>query len=148
MQEISGDIWELDCRYRVITTNGVVNSSGKAIMGKGIALQAKNRYLDHYPHINIDVILGKLIKAHGNHVYFICDNLISFPTKHHWRENSDIELIRRSAIELVTLLGPRLNCDDIVLLPPVGSGNGRLEWKNVKRVITPILDDHYYVVIR
>ena len=148
MQEISGDIWELYCRYRVITTNGVVNSFGKAIMGKGIALKAKNRYLDYYPYINIDVILGKLIKAHGNHVYIIYDNLISFPTKHHWREKSDIELIRRSAIELVTLLGPKLSCDDRVLLPPPGCGNGGLKWDYVRPVIAPILDDHYYAVIR
>lgn len=141
MQEISGDIWELNCRYRVITTNGVVNSVGKAVMGKGIALQARNRY----PYV--DVVLGKLINAHGNHVYFLNDNLISFPTKHHWREKSDIELIRRSAIELVVLLKPKLGWDDVVLLPPVGCGNGRLMWKDVKRVIAPILDDHYYLVI-
>ncbi len=142
MQEISGDIWELNCRYRVITTNGVINSAGRAIMGKGIALQARNRS----PYV--DVILGKLIKAHGNHVYFLNDSLLSFPTKHHWREKSDIELIRRSAIELVTLLGPKLNWDDRVLLPPPGTGNGRPIWKDVKKVIAPILDDHYYVVIK
>lgn len=142
MQEISGNIWELNCRYRVITTNGVISSTGKAIMGKGIALQARDRY----PYV--DVILGKLINAHGNHVYFLNDNLISFPTKHHWREKSDIELIKRSAIELVALLKPKLGWDDKVSLPPVGCGNGRLIWKDVKRVIAPILDDHYYIVIR
>lgn len=144
MREISGNIWKLNCRYRVITTNGIVNSVGKAVMGKGIALQA--RHPNRYP--NVDVILGKLIKAHGNHVYFLNDNLLSFPTKHHWREKSDIELIRRSAIELSVLLGPKLSWDDRVLLPPPGCGSGGLIWKDVKKVIAPILDDHYYVVIR
>lgn len=141
MQEIQGNIWEIPGKYRVVTTNSQIKQNGRLVMGKGIALQARERYpgLDH--------ALGKLVAACGNHTIVLHDEgLVSFPTKHDWRNRSDIELIRRSALELSHLLHCVLRKEDTVLLPPPGCGNGGLAWEDVRRVIAPLLDDHYIVV--
>jgi hypothetical protein len=110
-------------------------------MGRGIALQARERYP------RIDYTLGKLVAACGNHVYVLQEEgIVSFPTKWDWCKQSDIELIKRSALELSYLLRCALGPEDTVLLPPPGCGNGGLTWENVKPVIAPLLDDHYIVV--
>lgn len=139
MKIIYGNLWELPSDFKVITTNGILKSNGAAVMGKGIALQA----LKKYP--GIDFELGKLIKRFGNHVFRLSNNLISFPTKHDWKEKSDLNLIKRSAEELAFML--KHQHDITVLLPPPGCGNGGLEWKNVESVISKILDDKFAVVM-
>ncbi len=141
MRELEGDIWDMPCKFRVITTNCQIRQNGKLVMGKGIALQARERYP------GIDYTLGKLVAAGGNHVYVLHEEgIVSFPTKWDWRRQSDLELIRRSALELSHLLRSVLRKEDTVLLPPPGCGNGGLMWKDVKPVIAPLLDHHYIVV--
>ena len=49
MKEIVGDIWDYCGKtgYMIgITTNGEIRKDGKAVMGKVIALQAKERFPD------------------------------------------------------------------------------------------------------
>lgn len=139
MLEEYGDFWALPGDYRCITTNAILRKNGNAIMGKGLALDAKLRYS------NIETILGRLIKEHGNHVFKLGNGLISFPTKWHWREDSDIELIKRSAQELVFLLK-----DDParrVLLTRPGCSNGNLSWSRVKPIIQDILSDNKFIIV-
>lgn len=141
VREIQGDIWNIPCKFRVITTNGKIRQNGRLVMGKGVALQARERYPE------IDYTLGKLVTAGGNHVYVLHEEgIVSFPTKWDWRRQSDIELIKRSAMELSYLLRSVLGIEDTVLLPPPGCGNGGLMWEEVKPVIAPLLDNHYIVV--
>lgn len=98
MLEEYGNFWDIKADARCITTNGALRKNGNAIMGKGIALDARRRYPD------LEIILGRLLREYGNHVFKLGNGLISFPTKRHWKEDSDIELIKRSAQELVFLL--------------------------------------------
>ena len=117
-------------------------------MGRGIAAEAKIRF----PEITLK--LGSLLQDSGNHVYPLEiikreDNtavlVFSFPVKHDWWEKADIELIKRSCNELITLIAGTpfpLN----VLLPRPGCGNGQLNWEDVKKEIEPILDDRIYIV--
>jgi len=69
--------------------------------------------------------------------------------KHHWRERADLILIERSARELVDFVtdlwerGPATIC----LVRP-GCGNGGLDWKDVRPVLAPLLDDRFMVVER
>ncbi len=141
MQIIRASLWDekFDGQYRAITTNGVVKSDGRLVMGKGIALEACRRHKD------LSFKLGVLVKAGGNHCYILHkERLISFPTKHNWKNNSDIKLIEQSCIELVSL------CDWFsigeVYLPKPGCGNGGLNWeKEVKQVIEPLFDDRFYI---
>jgi hypothetical protein len=108
-------------------------------MGAGIAQQARSRFPE------LEVTLGKLILDHGNHVHLIGHNLISFPTKVHWNLNSDLDLIMRSARELVALVNSLPHAKRILMTRP-GCGMGRLSWPIVKQSIAPILDDRFIVV--
>ncbi len=139
MEEECGDLWKLPADYRCITTNGALRRNGNAIMGKGIALEARKRYHD------VEAILGPLINRYGNHVFHLGYRLISFPTKYHWRQCSDIELIKRSSQELVTLLK-----DDPakrILLTRPGCGSGNLQWSDVKNAIQDIFSDNKFIIV-
>ena len=139
MIEECGDFWTVSADLRCITTNGALGTNYRAVMGKGIALEARMRYHD------IEAILGSLIKKYGNHVFHLGYNLISFPTKYHWKQDSDVVLIKRSAQELVILL--RDNPAKRILLTRPGCGNGNLQWEAVKPVIQEILTDDKFIIV-
>ena len=130
-----------------ITTNGVVDKNGNAVMGKGIALQAKQLF-------HCESMLGNYIKTYGNRCFnlgqYKRDNqiftLFSYPTKHHWKESSDITLICKSAEQIVEM------CDKFNIskcyLPPVGCGCGGLSWNIVEPWLSLALDDRFIIVMR
>lgn len=148
------DFWTFPAAYRCITTNGVLRSDRRrAVMGKGIALQAVHCAENILkPPANLEVILGAALIAGGNHVHVLePTKFISFPTKNDWRRPSDVDLIRRSACELRDVFfgeAPkiRLGPDDMVLLPPPGCGNGGLSWPDVKPILAEILIDNRFCV--
>jgi len=133
------------------TSNGIIKSGGELVMGAGIAKQFRDRFE------LIAERFGALVKSQGNHVYFLkfmeppndVDYrmiwIVSFPTKHHWRNDSDLELIKQSANELMTQLN---NAPFIktVYLPRPGVGLGGLSWeKEVRPAIEKILDNRVIV---
>ena len=147
MKEARGNLWTFPADAYVITTNGFVKKNGAAVMGRGCAKEA----LDKFP--GIAQVLGKRIQEHGNHISLIWQHpfVISFPVKHNWWEKADIDLIKRSAEELVELVGYADKNSQYypfqqVVLPRPGCGNGQLNWEDVKPVIEPILDDRYTVI--
>jgi len=144
MIEIVGDIWDQKCDWLCITTNGVVKKNGRGVMGKGIALQARQRFS------NIDLILGKKIKARGNVVSSLVKDgdriIIAFPTKNDWRDPSDIDLIIQSAEQLKKHFKNN-ESKPLVMLPRPGCGNGGLEWEEAKEKISPILDSDRFIII-
>lgn len=129
-----------------ITTNGIVKRDGKAVMGAGIAKQANDLYF-------LDEELANHLLSSGNVPHIFAKkgrnncHLISFPTKYNWRDNSDLNLIARSAQLLVELV-TRRNITACYLTPP-GCGCGKLDWETqVKPVLEPILDDRFVIVFR
>ena len=143
MRETEGNLWEVSCDLRVITTNGAVRSDGAAIMGRGCALEAKQ----HFP--GIDLKLGRLLREHGNRVMRLAQLsdgsvLGSFPVKSHWTEEADPALIRRSAEQLVALANTFHYTN--VLIPRPGCGNGRLSWEQVRPILSEILDNRFTVI--
>lgn len=157
MREAKGNIWDLPGDAICILTNGIVKSNGDAVMGKGIALEAAQRFP------TLPARLGKYIKEDGNHVFDVVgpceagDNAIgstqwifSFPTKHHWRDKADPLLIARSCIELMERLNDLGSYNigfDTVLLPRPGCGAGGLDWqKEVKPIVEANTDDRIVVV--
>src|SRR3990167_6251952 len=95
MLEVQGNLWTFSADWRVITTNGFVRSDGKAVMGRGVALQAAQKFT------NLACEFGGLLKVHGNHVMGFPDyRLLTMPVKHNWYEKADLELIERSCQEL------------------------------------------------
>lgn len=144
MKEVTGNLWDYDADYRVITTNGTVKSNGCAVMGRGCAAEAKERYP------GLDKRLGTHLKMFGNKIHLLHDKNIeaglwSFPVKHNWWERADIKLIKQSAEELASearACGP----DVIFVMPRPGCGNGRLQWETVRAAIADILPDNVHVI--
>jgi hypothetical protein len=143
MKLIYGDAAKLagGFSFFCITTNGDINRHGECVMGRGIALTVKT----YYPEAAHQ--LGQLIKAEGNivHQFFTTPKgtrLLAFPVKHHWMEEANIDLIARSAHQLMDFLQP----GETALLPRPGCGNGRLKWVNVEPILKAILDDRVSVV--
>lgn len=145
MKLVAGDLWTYpDVDVRVVTTNGTLKKNGSCVMGKGCALEAK----ENFP--GIDITLGGLIAANGNHVFHLGSHknfeLFSFPVKDDWRKKADISLIRRSAMELRD--HPLIQKANKILLPRPGCGNGGLSFHKVRKVIEPLLDDRFLVIDR
>jgi len=139
MREITGDIWD----YRgnaviVITTNGQVAGSGRAVMGRGVAAQAARLFP------NLSMTLGTLLAKQGNHVHDLGDNIASFPVEHTPYENPDPKLIERSARELVELADEKGWTR--VVVPRPGCGGGGLSWKEVRPLLEPYFDERFTVI--
>jgi hypothetical protein len=142
MIEIVGNMWKIDCDAICVTTNGIIKKDGTAVMGAGVAHQAKIRY----PSLPRE--LATALRLTGNHVYHIpqsdCTNIITFPTKHNWKDDSDIALIEQSCKELVVLTD-KSRWNKIVLTRP-GCANGKLDWSIVKPILEKHLDDRFIII--
>ncbi|MDB5955685.1 MAG: Appr-p processing protein [Ramlibacter sp.] len=110
-----------------------VNTEG--VMGKGIALQFRNSYPAMYQNY-LDACKSGRIMLGEMHVYdlgAIGDGprwIINFPTKGHWRSKSRIADIEEGLKSLVQTI-QRLQIRSIAV-PPLGCGNGGLDWAEVK----------------
>lgn len=142
MKEIEGNIWESNADVICITTNNNIKTNGELVMGKGIALEAKQKdpIVAHY--------FANHVKLHGNtpclFLRDILPHFCSIPTKNNWRNKSDINLIIQS-IKLMTNIMTNYTFDKISLTRP-GCGNGGLDWETeVKPIIEPLLDNKFTV---
>ncbi len=132
-KEIKANLWEFENSVKVITTNGNLNKNGENIMGKGTALQAKQKYP------SLPFMHGENIRLYGNEVfYYPIYDIICFPTKHNWWENSNLDLIKTSMKHLYYICME--NCIWKVIIPKVGCSNGGLRWECVKEKILDILE--------
>lgn len=135
-----------------ITTNGIVKSNGHAVMGAGLAKQANDIF-------HLSEKLGSYINQYGNRVFNLgkyqrnIDDIsdiftvFSFPTKHHYKDKSDINLIIKSCNELVQMC-TMFGISKVYLVPP-GCGLGGLNYeKEVRPVISQMLDDRFVVVLK
>ncbi len=153
MQEVYGDLWSFPAALHVITTNGDVTRHGDAVMGRGCAREARERF----PSLARE--LGGLLERHGNHVHYLgawapfspasgkaATRLASFPVKTHWTEDADPVLIARSARELVAMVDA--SGFSSIVLPRPGRGNGGLMWEDMRPMLTMVLDDRFCVITK
>lgn len=115
-----------------VTTNSVIKTNGEAVMGAGVALEAKAWQPD------LPLALGAALKLHGNRVFYWAQyRMVTFPTKEDFRDPSTLELIQRSAEELKAVLyaNPQLLH---VYLPRPGCKNGGLSWHAVEQVLNKV----------
>lgn len=145
MKEITGNIWDADLDVICATTNGITNKNGELIMGKGFALEISQRFP------GIAKVFGNHVLHFGNVPYLYRNypiikelHVLSIPTKHHWKDHSDINLIENSIKLIVEIADHNLNFRRIGMTRP-GCGNGGLEWGFVKSIIEPYLDDRFIV---
>lgn len=119
-------------------TEALVNTvNTQGVMGKGIALQFKRAFPSMFKDYASAAKRGEL--ALGNmHVWPTQalegpKYIINFPTKGHWRSPSrlhDIEIGLRDLVRVVR----ELNVTSIAV-PPLGCGNGGLDWADVEPLI-------------
>ena len=129
-----GNLLEENTEAFVNTVNCV------GVMGKGIALQFKQAFPENFKQYKKacdakKVKPGQMFTASTGKLF--PKYIINFPTKRHWRGKSKIEDIESGLKALVEEL-ERLNIKSIAI-PPLGCGNGRLEWAQVKPMITNAL---------
>ena len=124
-----------------ITTNGMVKKDGTCVMGRGVAKLFATVLSD------LPKRLGELIKEFGNIPFHFPEyKIISFPVKHHWKEDSDVTLIKSSCHRLNDLLEKYKF--DYICLPRPGCGNGNLDWETqVKPAIKDILISDKIIII-
>ncbi len=130
----SGDMFESQSEAIVNTVNCV------GVMGKGVALEFKRRWPDNFKQYK-KLCAAKKLTPGLVFIYQRADLLdddnpkfiINFPTKNHWREKSKLHYIEDGLDNLI----PQLEFFGIksVSMPPLGCGNGGLEWSDVREVI-------------
>lgn len=145
MKEINGNIWSLTLNDRTcrvcIPICRTYKKNGDLVMGKGLAKEAAklSPVLPRMWGINYTNLRRSFLLK-----YY--DTFIGFPTKRHWRDQSDLDLITASAMEL--LLSWEYNTTTQILIPQVGCGEGGLAWGEVRPILRRILaPDHFVAVI-
>ena len=129
--EARGDLLKADVDALVNTVNTV------GVMGKGIALQFRRAYpamFDAYARACKDgeVEVGRM------HVWPTGSltgprYIVNFPTKKHWRAPSQRKWIEDGLTDLVRVID-KLHITSIAI-PPLGAGNGGLNWAEVRPLI-------------
>ena len=110
-----------------------VNTVG--IMGKGIALQFKNEFANNYKvyrkaYKNGELAIGRLIITEEESLLYGKKLIINLPTKTDWRKPSEYSYIEAGLKQLANQICAK-NIRSIAI-PPLGAGNGGLEWEKVK----------------
>jgi len=137
IKEASGNLLEADVDALVNTVNTV------GVMGKGIALQFKRAYPEMFAAYARAAKAGQILRGQM-HVWETGalsgpKYVINFPTKGHWRAPSrlpDIESGLRDLVRVVRELGIRS-----IAIPPLGAGNGGLDWALVEPMIRRAFQD-------
>ena len=124
---VTGNIFESDAKCLVNT----VNCEG--YMGKGIAYQFKMRY----PENNKDYVRAcKSGELHIGTIHYYTEGgiwIVNLPTKDKWREKSRVSYVEVGLDRLVEFIQDKQPAS--VAIPPLGCGNGGLDWPEVKRII-------------
>jgi O-acetyl-ADP-ribose deacetylase (regulator of RNase III) len=134
----TGNLLEADTEALVNTVNTV------GVMGKGIALQFAKRYKENLRVYQAACKSGTLVPGtmlvvrdhdlHGERI------ILNFPTKKDFKHKSKYEYIETGLAALVQVIqehGIRS-----IAIPPLGCGNGGLDWEVVK----PMIERHLSTV--
>jgi hypothetical protein len=174
MREITGDLWRLADHLKpdavCITTNGFLKKNGEAVLGRGCALEAVQRWP------TLPKMYGEMLHTLGLRVsaMLLPDqpyHLVAFPVKpssvvvqhgatnlvkqHRYRFMNELKapgwaamadpiLIKQSALQLVAMI--EKDHWEHVLLPRPGCGNGGLRWDEIKPMLACIFDDRVSIV--
>lgn len=134
--ETSGNLLTADVDAIVNTVNTV------GVMGKGLALQFKKAFPDNFKAYERACKQGDVELGH----MFVVDTgslgrpkwIINFPTKGHWRSKSKLGDIEAGLDDLAAAIEQH-NIASIAV-PPLGCGNGGLDWQVVEPLIRRKLD--------
>lgn len=140
---VTGNLLDAKVEALVNTVNTV------GVMGKGIALMFKEQFPDNTKIYEVACKEGSL--QVGRMMVTVRNSLIgpkwiiNFPTKKHWRQPSKLEWIVEGLKDLKRVV--RENNIHSIALPPLGSGNGGLDWPDVRAEIVEALSELHSVDI-
>ena len=134
---IQGNLLEARAEALVNTVNTV------GVMGKGIALMFKERFAENFRQYAAackvkQVTTGKMFVTKVDEL----DGprwIVNFPTKQHWKAPSQMAWVVEGLQDLRRFLVE--NKVKSVALPPLGAGNGGLDWPAVRVQIEHFLGD-------
>lgn len=132
-----GNLLETDAEALVNTVNTV------GVMGKGIALMFK----EQFPENNKAYIAHCKAEAFAPGTLFVTERsdmlgprwIVNFATKKHWRHPSKMAWIESGLAELRQFIQDK--GVHSIAVPPLGAGNGKLEWSDVRPRIERALGD-------
>jgi O-acetyl-ADP-ribose deacetylase (regulator of RNase III) len=135
--EAQGNLLEADVEALVNTVNTV------GVMGKGLALQFRRAYPAMFSAYERAAKAGDVNLGHM-HVWPTDAAtgpryVINFPTKGHWRAPSRLGDIERGLRDLVRVIR-ELHIGSVAV-PPLGCGNGGLDWNDVAPLIHTALSE-------
>jgi O-acetyl-ADP-ribose deacetylase (regulator of RNase III) len=133
----NGNLLKSDVEALVNTVNTV------GIMGKGIALMFKDAFKENYELYEAackagEVKVGHVFVTHRNEL-FGPKWIINFPTKKHWRHPTKTQWVIDGLQDLRDFISK--NNIKSIAIPPLGCGNGGLDWQNVKKLLVEALSD-------
>jgi len=135
MKIMCGNMWthlnsaDLFC----ITTNSTITSSGRLVMGAGIAKEARDRFPD------IALKAGQQIRHLSIYGLIRIGKIGFFQTKLHWANPSDLFIIQVSVRKLA--LYANGNSHHQILLNYPGISHGRLSIDQVQPIIQQLPDN-------
>lgn len=166
MIELYDDIWQMvetplpelilitqtaaTIKILIITTNLQTNVKGNAVMGRGIALEARKRFP------RCDEVLGNHLRTDNREHYTQiahkrdCDLIVcAVPTKDHWKNPSTPQLIERALQSIIRIEVDivQMGLIPIFLIPELGCGNGGLSWPDVKPLFTKYLVSNQFIIV-
>src|SRR5438309_11326530 len=123
-----GDLFASQAQTRVNTVNCV------GIMGKGVAQEYKKRYPGMFEDYAARCA-RKEVRLGEPYLYQNASGvrIVNFPTKDHWRSPSRLSDIERGLDYFVAHFAEW--GIERIALPPLGCGNGGLEWSEVGPLI-------------
>jgi O-acetyl-ADP-ribose deacetylase (regulator of RNase III)/uncharacterized protein YwgA len=123
-----GNLFDSTAQTLVNTVNCV------GVMGKGVALEFKNRFPEMYEDYVVRCNEGR-VRLGQPYLYrgLVPPWILNFPTKDHWRSVSRLQDIEQGLRYLLAYY--REWGITSLALPPLGCGQGQLEW----RVVGPTL---------
>jgi uncharacterized protein YwgA/O-acetyl-ADP-ribose deacetylase (regulator of RNase III) len=128
MKILVGDILESKAQTLINTVNCV------GIMGKGIALEFKKRFPDMFKDY-AGRCERREVKPGVPYLFARSTppNVVNFPTKDHWKSVSRIDDIEHGLLYLLDHY-KKWKISSLAI-PPLGCGNGQLEWRAVGPLI-------------
>jgi O-acetyl-ADP-ribose deacetylase (regulator of RNase III)/uncharacterized protein YwgA len=129
VKALIGNLFESDAQTLVNTVNCV------GVMGKGVALEFKKRFPAMFADY-VDRCERKRVRLGEPYLYedqLSGMRVVNFPTKDHWRSPSRLSEIERGLdyfVKHYAQWGIKS-----VAMPPLGCGNGGLEWSEVGPLI-------------
>lgn len=117
-----------------------VNTVG--VMGKGIALQFRDEFPQNFAAYaeacrKGELYPGKMLVVKDYSPRYGEKTIVNFPTKVHWRTPSRYEYIEKGLVALREfIIAGKV---ESISIPPLGCGNGGLDWNRVRPMITEAL---------